>query len=308
MSDSEEYASDVSDIEESNVPLKPGKERPFFNNKEGMEAKIALLAEQEEPWHHSMEVTIDLSTVTLPAGATGDDEKKQPSIGANAAIEDDFKREMTFYCQAQLAAKEALEKMRTMNKPTQRPEDYFAEMCKTDAHMQKVRGKLTEKKESMEASEKAKKQRQLKKFGKKVQHEVLQRRQKEKKAMMESVDKIKKGKQKLGKGKDDEDIFDVSAKTSGDKKAAKEGGLKRKAKDDKFGFGGKKRKMKQNTNADLHKSDGFNAKTNSNKGAPKKFGQNKNKSANKSSNNTKRMGKARRDGMKNRGGGGKGKK
>lgn len=306
MSDSEEYASDVSDIEDSAVPLKPGKERPFFNNKEGMEAKLALLAEQDEPWVHSMEVTIDLSTVKLPGGATGDDEKKQqPGVTAtpNAAIEDDFKREMTFYCQAQLAAREALGKMRNMNIPTDRPEDYFAEMVKTDAHMQKVRGKLQAKKESMEASEKAKKQRQMKKFGKKIQQEVLQRRQKEKKQMMDSVDRIKKGKDKLAKGKNDEDIFDVSTNKA-DKKS---GAMKRKAKDEKFGYGGKKRKMKQNTNEDLHKSDGFNAKINSNKGAPRKF-QNKNKSANKSSKNTKRLGKSRREGMKNRGGGGKGKK
>ena len=42
------------------------------------------------------------------------------------------------YCQAQIAAKEALSKLRNLGVPTERPEDYFAEMLKTDAHMQKV--------------------------------------------------------------------------------------------------------------------------------------------------------------------------
>jgi len=285
--DESDYESDVSDIEESNVPLKPGKERPFFNNKEGMEAKLKLLEESEEGWLHSMQTTVDLSCITLPGAAAESADTKKPSTSTNAAIEDDFKREMTFYCQAQLAAKEALSKLRSMNIPTERPEDYFAEMLKTDAHMQKVRGKLLSKQHNMEASEKAKKQRQMKKFGKKIQQEVLAKRQKDKKKMLESVDKLKKGKERLNKGKDDEDIFNIKAEEQ--KKSA----VKRKAKDDKFGFGGKKRKLKLNTNADLHQKDGFNPQVNSNR----KF-QNKNKTANKSKNNTKRLGKSRREHQK----------
>jgi len=42
------------------------------------------------------------------------------------------------YRQAQVSAKEALSKLRDLGIPTQRPEDYFAEMVKSDVHMQKV--------------------------------------------------------------------------------------------------------------------------------------------------------------------------
>lgn len=42
------------------------------------------------------------------------------------------------YCQAQIAAKEALSRLRDLGIPTERPDDYFAEMVKTDVHMQKV--------------------------------------------------------------------------------------------------------------------------------------------------------------------------
>ena len=42
------------------------------------------------------------------------------------------------YCQAQVAAKEGLSKLRNLNVSTKRPEDYFAEMVKSDVHMQKV--------------------------------------------------------------------------------------------------------------------------------------------------------------------------
>lgn len=42
------------------------------------------------------------------------------------------------YRQAQVSAKKALSKLRDLGIPTQRPEDYFAEMVKSDVHMQKV--------------------------------------------------------------------------------------------------------------------------------------------------------------------------
>lgn len=42
------------------------------------------------------------------------------------------------YCQAQVAAKMAIEKLDGLGLSTARPDDYFAEMIKTDAHMHKV--------------------------------------------------------------------------------------------------------------------------------------------------------------------------
>lgn len=42
------------------------------------------------------------------------------------------------YKQAQAALAKALPKLKEMKIPTKRPEDYFAEMVKTDDHMQRV--------------------------------------------------------------------------------------------------------------------------------------------------------------------------
>ena len=81
-----------------------------------------------------------------------------------------------------------------MNIATKRPEDYFAQMAKTDEHMQKIRQKLLSKQEVQEKIEKVKKLRELKKYGKKVQVEVQQNRLKEKKQLMENVKKFRKGK------------------------------------------------------------------------------------------------------------------
>ena len=81
-----------------------------------------------------------------------------------------------------------------MGVPTKRPDDYFAQMAKTDDHMQKIREKLLSKQETVERIEKVKKLRELKKYGKKVQVEVQQKRLKEKKQMMDDVKKFRKGK------------------------------------------------------------------------------------------------------------------
>ena len=52
--------------------------------------------------------------------------------------------------------------------PTQRPDDYYAEMIKTDDHMRKVRQNLLSRQKMLEQKEKARKMRELKKYGKKV--------------------------------------------------------------------------------------------------------------------------------------------
>merc|ERR1712098_849531 len=80
-----------------------------------------------------------------------------------------------------------------MGVQTKRPEDYFAEMAKSDEHMNKIRAKLLSKEQGQERAEKIKKLRELKKYGKKVQVEVQQKRQKEKKDMMDEMKKIRKG-------------------------------------------------------------------------------------------------------------------
>jgi len=53
-------------------------------------------------------------------------------------VVDDLQRETVFYRQAQAAIIEGLSRLKAMNIPTKRPEDYFAQMAKSDDHMLKV--------------------------------------------------------------------------------------------------------------------------------------------------------------------------
>lgn len=156
----------------------------------------------------------------------------------------DFRREMTFYRQAQSAVAEGIKRLHQLGIVTKRPDDYFAEMAKTDEHMQKVRSNLMAKQEGQAKSERIKQIREQRKMGKLVQRQARVSRDNEKREMLDQLKKFRKGKLKNLDFLEDNKSSAKSAKEA--KKASKD---KRSAKDNKFGFGGKKRGMKRNTKA-----------------------------------------------------------
>jgi len=68
----------------------------------------------------------------------------------------DFKREMLFHRQAQAAVIEGIKRLHELGVVTKRPDDYFAEMAKSDEHMQKVRANLMAKQAGQAKSERIK--------------------------------------------------------------------------------------------------------------------------------------------------------
>ncbi|QBM89528.1 rRNA-processing protein EBP2 [Metschnikowia aff. pulcherrima] len=177
---------------------------------------------------------------------------------------DDTERELAFYRQGLDAVKQGRSTLLKLNVPFSRPLDYFAEMVKSDEHMDKLKGKLLKEAADKKASEDAKKQRQLKKFGKKVQHETLQERAKQKR---DTLDRIKSLKKKRGANElsnDSEFQIALEEATAEDRpqKRAKPNG-KRLAKDAKYGLGGQKRGMRRNdaeSSADIFNQRGKKGK------------------------------------------------
>eukprot|EP00126_Sphaerothecum_destruens_P005828 Sdes_comp19068_c0_seq1m9671 len=237
-------------------------------------------------------------------------------------VEDDFKREDLFYQQALEAALLGKKRLESMGIQTERPADFFAEMIKSDDHMRKVRQNILDQKLAVERSEKVKKIREMKKFGKQVQTEILKNRQKKKSQDLDAIKKYRTtNSNKLGMLKDDQDFqiqidetnsrkrknVDDSKnsdekmnhqqerkkqKSNIDENASKKSNSKRLKKNQKYGFGGKKRGSKRN-----------DSKSSSDM---KKFNSVKNKqlfSATRplqpSKNPQKRLGKSRRVGKKN---------
>lgn len=98
------------------------------------------------------------------------------------------------YKQALHGAQAARSLAQKANLPFTRPTDYFAEMVKSDAHMERVRQRLLDERAGITKSEDARRQRELKKVGKQVQVEKLKERAKGKKDMEERLKGLKRSK------------------------------------------------------------------------------------------------------------------
>lgn len=107
-------------------------------------------------------------------------------------VEDDLNRELAFYRQSLDAVKEARAKLKKEGVPFTRPADYFAEMVKSEEQMGKVRTKMLDEAARKKASTDARRQRDLKKFGKAVQVAKLQERDKAKRDTLDKINALKR--------------------------------------------------------------------------------------------------------------------
>ncbi|KAI9729133.1 MAG: rRNA-processing protein and EBNA1-binding protein ebp2 [Chrysothrix sp. TS-e1954] len=275
--------SDLSDADFGDEDIIP-HQRLSINNKAALQRALMSIAlpTSQLPFSEHMSVTSSNSTVIKD-------------------IEDEFEREPALYEQALHAVREAKTQLKKEGVPFSRPHDYFAEMVKTDEHMGKIKAKLVEQAAGEKASKEARRQRDLKKFGKAVQVEKLKERAKSKKDMLEKVNSLKRKRQ--GAGLDttnEEDMFDValedaatSEKKDRETRRAKgsrgEPGRKRQKKDDKFGYGGKKKYAKSNDATSSGDMRGFSARRMKTPGKPSGKPSGKSKVG-----ASKRVGKSRR--------------
>jgi rRNA-processing protein EBP2 len=179
---------------------KKGEKREFIDNHEALIRLEKEMNLDHLPW-------VELQTVTSSKPIQLKD------------VNDDLNRELAFYQQALEATEIGLEKLRKEGVPTTRPNDYFAEMVKSDQHMERIRRKLLDEHMKITKSEQARRQRELKKFGKKVQQEKLLERQKQKKMELERI--------KLMKDKNED--FDITVEKPSNKLPEKSLKRKRKA-------------------------------------------------------------------------------
>ncbi|CAL8143826.1 unnamed protein product [Orchesella dallaii] len=181
----------------------------------------------------------------------------QPSLRSvdEDPVHNDFIREMNFYRQAQEAILKCLPRLKELGVPTKRPDDYFAEMAKTDNHMQKVAKVLNKKQIATERAEKVRKIREQKKYSKQTQVHVLQERQKAKKELNESVKKYRKGqKNALDFLDEKKGRQNPAGKGKGDKPRVNR---RRMIKNEKYGAqSGNKKGSKWNTRESLDNFDG----------------------------------------------------
>ena len=154
--------------------------------------------------------------------------------------------------QATDAVEKAVTKLKESDVPVLRPDDYFAEMVKSDRHMQRIRKVLLERQKEKERRETVRRIRNEKKFAVKVQKEVELQKVTEKRKFTEAVKKHKKGMKgqletMLNNASRLEDIDDdVMPAKNGNSRKPK---MSRVARNKKFGFGGRKAHSKRNDKA-----------------------------------------------------------
>jgi rRNA-processing protein EBP2 len=153
--------------------------RQTINNKEGLLAALRRFALDTDPKTvpFAFHQTVVSSKIT---------EESIPSV------EDDLQRELAFMTQSLEAARQGRALLRKEGVPFTRPTDFFAETVRTDETMQKVKAKMIEEATAKKASAEARKQRDLKKFGKQVQVQKQQERAKQKRDTLEKINLLKK--------------------------------------------------------------------------------------------------------------------
>jgi rRNA-processing protein EBP2 len=242
--DTDDNLSDFDDSDrEVQIALKEGilqknglnvleaKPKPFINKTNELKQKLFQI-KVNSPWINTLDIAVS------------------NELTYEKSINDDFGREAFFYNQAQDAVRVAIPRLQKLGVSVFRPTDYYAEMAKSDEHMQKVRRRLIEIQKEKERGESAKRLRDEKRFAIKAQRAALEKKNLQKRKLMEAVKKHRKGMKaqletmlsnatKLQTEEDDED--DTERRPKGRK-----GVMSRHKRDKKYGFGGQKKRSKRN--------------------------------------------------------------
>ncbi|KAI6215770.1 hypothetical protein M3Y94_00423700 [Aphelenchoides besseyi] len=163
---------------------------------------------------------------------------------------DDFKRDTTIYNQALCSVRKAIPMLEAEGIPVFRPDDYFAEMSKSDDHMQKVRQRLVNIQKEKEQTENARRIREERKFSAQAKTASVHQKHENKRKLMEAVKNHRKGmKSQLETMLDNAAEFndfgedDEPRKGRRSKPASK---MTRNARNKKYGYGGQKKRSKRN--------------------------------------------------------------
>ncbi|KAJ4542597.1 rRNA-processing protein EBP2 [Exophiala dermatitidis] len=267
-----ENESDVplSDLEDEDLEDTIPHQRLTINNGPALVAsrnRVAVVKSSKTPFHYHNSLVVS----TLP-----------PAEEAIPDPNDDLTRELEFYRIAREGAVAGRALLKKEGVPFSRPNDYFAEMVKSDEHMGKVKKKMYDDAAAKKAAEEARKLRDAKKFGKQVQVAKEQERAREKR---NTLDKIKELKRSMSRGQDtgkvtedDNDLFqsiDVENGPAKDRAGRERGpgpNAKRQKRDQKYGFGGKKRFSKSGDAVSSADIRGFSAAKMKGKAKPKRPG------------------------------------
>ena len=158
------------------------------------EEKADILPHQRLTINNTTALTRALKSIALPSDLPFSVHQSITTSDpiAISSVDDDLSRELAFYKQSLDAVNEARIRLKKEGIPFSRPTDYFAEMVKSDEHMGKIKSKMMDEAASKKAAADARKQRDLKKFGKQVQMAKLQEKNKAKRETLDKINLLKR--------------------------------------------------------------------------------------------------------------------
>jgi rRNA-processing protein EBP2 len=107
-------------------------------------------------------------------------------------VHDDIKREIAFYNMTRENVKKGMEILVQAKIPISRPDDFFAEMLKSDEHMAKVKSRLLQQQSKIKTFEEKQSRMENKKFHKAIKAYKQTERHSEKRQNVEQINTLKK--------------------------------------------------------------------------------------------------------------------
>lgn len=197
-----------------------------MNNQVGLRAALAEIR-LELPWVERLEVvSAERLEASLPQGVT-----------------DDLKVELAFYGQALAAVTAARGELERVGVPHRRPDDYLAEMLKSDVHMAKIRNKLVVEAKHAKESERKQREKNSQAFSKELRTAKLSEKAQDKR---KALDNIKSWRKKSRDSRPELSTEkDLDSVLHGEKRSSRpaEKSDRRKGKDKKYGHGGVPRRI-----------------------------------------------------------------
>lgn len=275
-SDSEKAeGEDEEEAEEEEDEEQKARDALYDANSKALRATTEELvaAKKGFPWAETFDI---IPATPLPFG-TVDEE-----TGLKIDVHDDLKREVAFYDQAMEAVEEARMQCKDLNVSFTRPDDFFAEMVKSDDHMARIKDRLIFENKKIDAVTQRKSNREQKLRSKEAQSNKIAEKSKRKKDNMKQVDDWAQSaaSERGGRSSDNADqkyLSKIQGGGAGQKRPWKDRdgnyqtgpNKKRMNADKKYGFGGKQGRFKQNSQTEINDMSSYNPKGNFSAGSKK---------------------------------------
>mmetsp|Transcript_28672 Transcript_28672/g.77634 ORF Transcript_28672/g.77634 Transcript_28672/m.77634 type:complete len:446 (-) Transcript_28672:1535-2872(-) len=255
-SDSDSDSENSGDENDAERKKKKEKYSRLENNNNMNSKALSVVAAELTSIHSKMpwaETFVIVPPTPLPFGDNGDPESNPLDI------HDDLKREVAFYNTALEAVNLARPKCEEAGIPFTRPEDFFAEMVKTDDHMASVKDRLIFENKKIEAVAQRKSNKEQKLRAKESQSNRLAEKAKRKREHFQEVEKWANSaaKNRGGALRDDVDDHFLNNRWNGSGPSKQ-----RQNADKKYGFGGKRGRFKQNDRKSMNDMSGYNPRGN----------------------------------------------